>query len=146
MKKLNTAPGPVISALDQGILKQARKLEQWTMLLRNELPPECDGHYHVASFHDNTLVIVTDSPVWTTRLRQLGPLIIQTLKNKVLLNLQHVRIISRHGPTVSNYDPPVVKHELSPQASRQIEQTAAYIQDKPLKDALLKIARHGRKK
>ena len=137
---------PLKNAVDPGVLAQAQKLERWTMLLRSELPPECDGHYHVASIHDSTLVIVTDSPVWTTRLRQLGPLILQTLKNKVSQNLQHVRIISRHGPAVSSYKPPAVKHELSPQSSRHIEQTAGYIQDKPLKDALLKIARHGHKK
>lgn len=137
---------PLNNALDPVILAQTRKLEHLTMLLRNELPPECDGHYHVAAIHDGTLVIVTDSPVWTTRLRQLGPLILQTLKNKVPYSLQHVRIISRHGPVVSIYEPPVVKHELSQQSSQHIAQTAAYIKDKPLKEALLKISRHGQKK
>lgn len=134
------------NALDPRILAQARKLEKLTMLLRNALPPECDGHYHVAAIHNDTLVIVTDSPVWTTRCRQLGPLILQTLKNKVPPILQHVRIISRHGPVVSTHEPAVVKHELSQQSSQHIAQTAAYIKDKPLKEALLKISRHGQKK
>lgn len=116
------------------------------MLLRTELPPECDGHYHAAAIHDSTLVIVTDSPVWTTRLRQLGPLILQTLKNKTPQVLHHVRIISRHGPVVSTYETPVVKRELSEQSRHQIAQTAQYIKDKPLKDALLSIARRGQKK
>lgn len=139
MKKLN-------NALDPAILGQVRKLESMTMQLRTELPPECDNHYHVAAIHDSTLVIVTDSPVWTTRLRQLSPLILLTLNNKAHQNLQHVRIISRHGPVVSTYEPALVKHELSQQSSQHISQTAAYIKDKPLKDALLKIARHGDKK
>jgi hypothetical protein len=137
---------PLNNALDPVILAQTRKLEHLTMLLRNKLPPECDGHYHVAAIHNSTLVIVTDSPVWTTRLRQLGPLILQTLKKKVPYSLQHVRIISRHGPAVSIYETPVVKHELSQQSSQHIAQTAAYIKDKPLKEALLKISRHGQKK
>jgi hypothetical protein len=139
MKQLN-------KALDPNILAHSRKLEQLTMLLRNALPPECDGHYHAAAVHDSTLVIVTDSPVWTTRLRQLGPQILQLLKNKTPQNLQHVRIISRQGPAVSNHEPPVVKHEISQQSSQHIAQTADYIKDKPLKEALLKIARHGQKK
>lgn len=139
MKQLN-------NALDPGILAHARKLERLTMLLRKELPPECDGHYHAAAIHDGTLVIVTDSPVWTTRLRQLGPQILQLLKNKTPQNLQHVRIISRHGPAVSNHEPPVVKRELSQQSSQYIAQTASYIKDKPLKEALLKISRHAQKK
>ena len=139
MKQLN-------NALDPGILAHARKLERLTMLLRNELPPECDGHYHAAAIHDNTLVIVTDSPVWTTRLRQLGPKILQLLKNKTPRSLQHVRIISRQGPAVSNHEPPVIKRELSQTSSQHIAQTASYIEDKPLKKALLKISRHGQKK
>ena len=139
MKQLNTA-------LDPTILAKARKLEHLTTLLRNELPPECDGHYQVAAIHDRTLVVVTDSPVWTTRLRQLGPLILQILENKTPQNLQHVRIISRHGPTISNHEPPTVKHELSQQSSQLIAQTASYIKDKPLQKALLKISRHGKKK
>lgn len=139
MKKLN-------NALNPSILGQTQKLEHLTMLLRNSLPPECDGHYHVAATHGPTLVIITDSPVWTTRLRQLGPLILQTMQENVPLKLQHVRIISRHGPVISTYQPPVVKHELSQQSSRHIAQTAEYIKDKPLKNALLKIARHGQKK
>ena len=139
MKQLN-------NALDPGILAHARKLERLTMLLRKELPPECDGHYHAAAIHDSTLVIVTDSPVWTTRLRQLGPQILQLLKNKTPQNLQHVRIISRHGPAVSHHEPPVIQHELSPQSSQLIAQTASYIKDKPLKEALLKMSRHAQKK
>ncbi len=139
MKQLN-------NMLDPKILAQVRKLEQLTMLLRNALPPECDGHYHVAAIHNNTITIVTDSPVWTTRCRQLGPLILQTLKNKAPQNLQHVRIISRHGPVVSTHEPPVVKHKLSQQSSQLIAQTAAYVKDKPLKEALLKMSRHSQKK
>ena len=139
MKQLN-------NALNPSILAQSRKLERLTMLLRNELPPECDGHYHAAAIHDNTLVIVTDSPVWTTRLRQLGPKILQLLKNKIPQSLQHVRIISRQGPAVSNHKPPVVKRELSQQSSQHIAQTASYIKDESLKKALLQISRHGQKK
>ncbi len=139
MKQLN-------NVLDPAILAHSRKLDQLTMLLRNALPPECDGHYHAAAIHDNTLVIVTDSPVWTTRLRQLGPQILQLLKNKTPRKLQHVRIISRQGPAVSNHQPPVIKRELSQQSCQYIAQTANYIKDKALKDALLKIAQHGQKK
>ena len=139
MKQLN-------DALNLGILAQTQKLDHLTMLLRTQLPPECDGHYDVAAIHGSTLVIVTDSPVWTTRLRQLGPLILQSLENKTAQYFQHVRIISRHGPVVSNYELPVVKRELSQQSRHQITQAAKYIKDKPLKEALLKIAQHGKKK
>lgn len=132
--------------LDTRLVARTRSLEQLNLQLRNALPPECDGHYNVAAIHDRTVVIVTDSPVWTTRLRQLGPLILETLAGKTRQQLQHVRIISRHGPVVSDYKPPVVKRELSQQSSEQIAQTASYINDEHLRDALLKISRHAKKK
>ena len=138
MKQLNNTLSPAI-------LAQAKKLERLTMLLRNGLPPECDGHYQAATIHDGTFVIVTDSPVWTTRLRQLGPQILQLLENKTPEKIQHIRVITRHGPTVSNHKPAVIKRELSQQASRHIAQTAEYINDKSLKDALIKISKRGKK-
>lgn len=136
---------PFNAQLDSALLARTRTLAQLTMLLRQSLPPECDGHYNVAAIRDRTLVIVTDSPVWTTRLRQLGNFILQTLTGKTRQPLQHVRIISRHGPVISDYEQPVVKRELSQQSGRQITQTASYINNEPLRKALLKIARRARK-
>lgn len=136
---------PFNAQLDSRLLARTRTLSQLTLLLRNALPPECDGHYNVAAIHDRTVIIVSDSPVWTTRLRQLGTSILQTLAGKTRQPLQHVRIISRHGPVVSDYKQPVVKRQLSQQSGRQITQTASYINDKSLRDALLKIARRSKK-
>lgn len=131
--------------LDSGLKAQARKLEKLTLTLKQHLPPECDGHYYVTNIHENTVVIITDSPVWTTRLRQLGPLILQSLSGHSAHPLHHVRISSRLGPVIERPTVTKVQRSLSRRSSDQIAQTASYIGDSKLKNALLKISRHRKK-
>ena len=128
---------------------RARELRRLTSLLRSELPPESDGHYHVANIQGRTLVIMTDSPVWTTRLRQLGPRILSVLKDRGGKNLQHIRVFSRPGrsPTVKPPAPPKAAPEpISPESSRLISQTASFIDDEGLRGALLRLARRASEK
>jgi hypothetical protein len=115
-------------------------------VLRGELPPESDGHYHVANIHDRTLVIMTDSPVWTTRLRQLGPRILTILQNSGRKNLLHIRVFSRPARSPVARPPESVKTKpkhISLQSSRLLNQAASTIADEGLREALLKLARHA---
>ena len=131
------------SRLDDSLRKRAQELGRLTSLLRSELPPESDGHYHVANIRDRTLVIMTDSPVWTTRLRQLGPSILKILENNGKKNLLHVRVFSRPSQTVdSKPKQPVRKppKRLSRQSSQLINQAASYIDDDDLRQALFRLA------
>jgi hypothetical protein len=133
------------SKLDQSLIKRARELEQLTSLLRSELPPECDGHYHVANIRDRTCVIITDSPVWTTRLRQLGPRILAVLQNGGRKDLLHLQVSSRPVQSSTAKAPEIPKtrpRQISPQSSRLLNQTASFIEDEGLRDALLKLASH----
>lgn len=134
------------SRLDGSLSKRAQELGYLTSLLRSELPPESDGHYHVANIHDRTVVIMTDSPVWTTRLRQLGPSILTILQNSGKQHLLHIRVFSR--PTQSAPARPPQKNRTEPrqisrQSSQLISQTAAFIEDDGLREALLKLAKHS---
>lgn len=128
--------------LDPKIRQTAKKLSKYTWLLKNALPPECMGHFNVANILNKTIVIVADSPVWTTRLRQLGPTILEAMKKQSPEALHHVKIITRHGPKVDKHDPHITKRELSAEAGQLIEQTASYLNDEQLSDALLKLSRH----
>ena len=133
------------SRLDGTLKKRARELGRLTALLRGELPPESDGHYHVANIRGNTLIIMTDSPVWTTRIRQLGPKILAVLQNSGGTKMQHVRVFSRPGKSVTIQPPPPEtkpKH-LSARSGQLISQTASFIDDDGLRDALLKLARRA---
>lgn len=115
-------------------------------MLRGELPPETDGHYHVANIQGRTLVIMTDSPVWTTRLRQLGPRILTILQNSGRKNLLHIRVFSRPARSPVARPPESVKTKpkhISLQSSRLLNQAASTIGDEGLREALLKLARHA---
>ena len=134
------------SRLDASLRKRAQELRRLTALLRSELPTEIDGHYHVANIHDRTLVIMTDSPVWTTRLRQLGPGILTILQNNGRKNLLHIRVFSRPAQKPVAKPPQSVKtkpKQISPQSSQLLSQTASFIGDDGLRAALLKLARHA---
>lgn len=132
--------------LNPSLVSKSDELERLTSLLSGELPRETGGHYHVAGIHDSTLVIITDSPVWTTRLRQLGPAIINILAEQAEKSIQHVRIISRRGAIKSPYQAnPIVDRVLSEESGQLLSQTAEYIQDNELKNALLKLSGRSNK-
>ena len=128
--------------LDPKIRQTALKLTKYTQMLKNALPPECENHFNVAKVLNKTIVIVADSPVWTTRLRQLGQLILETMKNQSHEDLHHIKIITRHGPVADNHDSKHIKRQLSSTAGNIIEQTASYLEDEQLSNALLKLSKH----
>lgn len=127
--------------LNPALVSKSHDLERLTALLNGELPRETSGHYHVAGIDNSTLVIITDSPVWTTRLRQLGPSIIEILAERAAKNVNHVRIVSRRGSIKTPYQPnQTVNRILSAKSGQHLSQTAEYIQDNELKNALLKLS------
>ncbi len=134
------------SRLDDSLRKRANELGRLTTLLRSELPPESDGHYQVANIRDRTLVILTDSPVWTTKLRQLGPRILTILQNNGNKNVLHIRVISRpeHSAAIKASERVVSKpRQISHQATELLKQTASYIENEGLREALKQLARHA---
>jgi len=89
---------------------------------------------------------MTDSPVWTTRLRQLGPRILTILQNSGRKNLLHIRVFSRPAQSPVAKPPGSVKTKpktISRQSSLLLNQTASFIGDDGLREALLKLARHA---
>lgn len=134
------------SQLNPALVSKAHYLKELTMVLNGILPPETCGHYHVANIDNSTLVVITDSPVWTTRLRQLAPMIIETLSNAPEKRFQHVRIISRHGSiTAPAQVRPTINRIFSEAAAQQMAQTAKHIKDDELKSALLKFSKRSKK-
>lgn len=134
------------SRLDSSLRKRADELRRLTSLLRSELPPQCDGHFHVANIRDRTLVIITDSPVWTTRLRQLGPQILTLLQNSGRKNLLHIRVSSRpvqSPPVKAPQETKTTGRQISPQSCKLINQAASFVDDDGLRTALQNLARHA---
>ena len=71
---------PLNEQIDPEFMIQAKKLAQYTQLLQKILPIECRNHVQVANIRNQNLMLITDSPVWTTRLRQLCPQILQFIR------------------------------------------------------------------
>jgi hypothetical protein len=137
------------SQLDPALLARSKRYEKLTLLLRQHLPPECDSHYSVTGIQQQELVIMADSPVWATRLRQLAPQIVEIARQQ-LTQLQHVQIKTHFktttGPsTTSPARTTAPKRHLSQSACQQITSAASGITDEGLKNALLKLARHQQK-
>lgn len=135
---------------------QARKLTFYTGLLREVLPVECIDHVQVANVRDQNLMLITDSPVWTTRLRQLSPQILQHIRehspkysNQSDSNavIHHVQISTRYQSSSEEAAASAAsKHRQPPSVSNKtaeiLKQSADSISDPRLKKALLNIASH----
>ena len=105
---------PINEQINPNFVIQAQKLSRYTQLLRNILPIECHNHVQVANIRNHSLMLITDSPVWTTRLRQLSPQILQFIRentqnvdNKASTMqdnevIHHVQISTRYHTAASN--------------------------------------------
>lgn len=154
---------PFNEQIDPKFVIQAKKLAQYTQLLHQILPIECRNHVEVANIRNQNLMLITDSPVWTTRLRQLNPQILQFIRenstntdtgdNKTQI-IHHIQISTRYNANKTNH---VGAHQqqLSPEKENQrphiseksaalLSQSANSIDHQPLKTALLRVASHGK--
>ena len=101
-------------------------------------------------------MLITDSPVWTTRLRQLSPQILDfirknTKKTDELHSIHHIQISTRYhstadGPAKSSTNKKHSLPSISDKTSELLLQSANSIDDPKLKNALLRIAGHNKHK
>jgi hypothetical protein len=155
MKQINEQINPVF-------LQQTQKLTQFNKILRAVLPAECLNHVKVANIRNQTLMLITDSPVWTTRLRQLSPQILQFVqKNMPVPNaeretqgdeakvIHHLRISTRYQTkdksVASQQKKSRRKLHVSKKTAELLSQTADNLEDDQLKTALSKLAAHATK-
>ena len=122
-------------------------------LLQNILPVECRTHVQVANIRNQNLMLITDSPVWTTRLRQLSPQILKYIQENAASNkkteiIHHVQISTRYhspgGTETTTAVKPQHDLQISDKTALLLTQSANSFSHQPLKTALLKIARHSR--
>ena len=144
---------PINEQINPTFLIQAKKLSQFMRLLHNILPIECRNHVQVANIRNQNLMLITDSPVWTTRLRQLSPQILQYIQenapsseNKQIIH--HIQISTRYHSTNNSSQTESRKNVQQPKISEKtanlLSQSANSISHKQLKKSLLKIASHSK--
>ncbi|MDT8282520.1 MAG: DciA family protein [Gammaproteobacteria bacterium] len=145
-----------IEQINPNFIIQAKKLGRLTKLVHSILPVECHGHVTVGGIRDQNLMLITDSPVWTTRLRQLSPQILQHISSNMTgmgdtQTIHHVQINTRyHASAVEKQQLQTGKHRHRPQISEKsalmLSQSANSITHQKLKTALLKLASHSKAK
>ena len=146
---------PINEQINPNFVIQAKKLAKYTQLLHVILPIECRNHVQVANIRNQNLILITDSPVWTTRLRQLSPQILKFIRetspefdnNQII---HHIQITTRYHSSLTEPQPAAEPKRHKPQISKQtaelLAQSANSINHSQLKTALLRIASHGNKK
>ena len=146
---------PINEQINPNILLQAKKLSKFTHLLHKILPIECRNHVQVANIRNQNLMLITDSPVWTTRLRQLSPQILQYIQENSKDSgqsqiIHHVQISTRYHSTDNDTPSTAAKKnlhkpEISEKTATLLSQSADSISHQQLKKALLRIASHSKK-
>jgi len=146
---------PLNEQFNVDYVKQAKKLTEFKQLLSNILPIECLKHVEVANIRNQNLMLITDSPVWTTRLRQLSPQILDFIhknaqKGKNLEIIHHVQISTRYltAAETQSQDTKSIKQKpmpISQKTAELLSQSANSINDPQLRQALLRMAKQGNK-
>lgn len=149
---------PINEQISSEIAQQARKLTQYTRILHKVLPIECRNHVQVANIRQQNLILITDSPVWTTRLRQLSPTILQYLRDNSASYLSsesdkpihHIQITTRYSHNENHQqktteNPQPNKPKISEKSAKLLSQSANSIGNEQLKSALLRVASHSKK-
>lgn len=131
----------------KGLLQRAAHNKQLTLILQANLPSPLAGFCQTGELVNDRLTIITTSAVWVAKLRFLLPSLLKQLqahtsfaqvteiKIKISNNLIHKEGKSRPRRVVS----------MSPHSADVIQQTANSINDKDLRESLLRLSRHGNK-
>lgn len=121
-------------------------IERNTRLLRAvrlALPPPLDDHCHHASCKDGVLTLLTDSPVWSSRLRFFAPEIAQALAPRYG-PISTWRFCVRPEASTPDWAAGDARApRLSPQTARHLMETAGAIKDAGLAGALYRLAQAG---
>lgn len=129
----------ISNLLQSKLVKKARDLDKLEHLVHACLPNNCRQHVKIAGIKDKCLVLIVDSPVWSSRIRLYTNNILDLLKQHKLAEAQKIRI--RLSPAEPVKPEQVFeKRHLDERSSKLIEQTADSIDDPALKQALLKLA------
>jgi len=134
----------ISNKLSQRFKKKALELSRLNHAVKISLPLDCHEHMEIADIRNNQLVILTDSPVWQTRLRLYSQTILEALHQHAGIKLNRVVLKLSPKKRVIPEKPPVYR-TISDKNSILIEQTANCVNDPDLQAALLKLSRKTKK-
>jgi len=115
-----------------------------TRTLQEHLPEPLNRHCTVANIQNDSLVLLTDSPVWSSRLRFHAPALLRELERRHAMHL--TKVLIRISPP-EQARPVAVSHkpQMSATTAGLLRQVAASLSDPALGAALYRLARHSKK-
>ena len=127
------------------LLQQSQRLLHLTRTVQEHLPEPLNRHCTVANIHNDSLVLLTDSPVWSSRLRFHAPALLRELKRRHAIQLTGVRI--RVNPP-EQVRPAVTssKAVMSIATAGLLRQVASTLDDPALGAALRRLALNCKKR
>ena len=100
-----------------------------------------DVETSVGSLKNNELTLITAKSTQATHIRYRQRNVISALRRRGL-EVSSLKI--KVQPTFSAIKPGNIERYLTPQTASQLQQTAAYIEDEPLKNALIRLSKRTR--
>ena len=128
------------------LIIEAKRLTQIKILLNQSLDYQIAEHIEVCKVEKNLLILLTDSPVWATRLRYMQQQIIGRLHQYALTkNISKISIKVRPLNLKNQKPKQASRHmALSKSAADQILEETQGISDPKLKAAFERIAKHAK--
>ena len=130
----------ISNIINKKIQFKAKLLEKWTRLIKASLPVSCQDHVNVSDVRDFQLILITDSPAWSARLRLYSKNMIQILEEHTDIKVNRVRI-KLSQPKHLAQKPAIKTRYLNKSSARLIQQTAESINDPDLQQALKNLAK-----
>lgn len=129
------------------LVESCARVERVARLVADQLPEPLARHCRAVNLANGVLTLHSDSPVWTTRLRFIGPRLLESLRRHPELGeVREVRIRSLPAsvlPVVSAHRPLRSSSRLSPAAASHVRDAALAISAPVLRAALLRLARQA---
>lgn len=145
LKNLKTLLKGKNGRLEQ-LLSKAAYLAAAEQALLPLLPPNIERYCQLGNITDHTLILLADNGTVATVLRMYKPTLMQKLTTQQLFaRILHIEIKVRPKTTLYKRmrQAPVRKIELlGAETAKILEEYALSIDDKPLREAMLRIAKH----
>ncbi|HET7313166.1 DUF721 domain-containing protein [Salinisphaera sp.] len=126
------------------ILGRARFLARIRAALLEILPAAAAPQLQVAAYEDYQLRLHVASAAWATRLRYMEPQLTRALAQRMRLQVDGVRIKVR-PVALGPFQAERRARYISAATRCHLEQTAGYIEDRALAEALRRLAAAGRR-
>ncbi|MCW9012701.1 MAG: DUF721 domain-containing protein [Gammaproteobacteria bacterium] len=127
--------------ISKNIQNKAGQLKALNQIIKATVPENCRDHISVAGIRENRLILITDSPVWASRLRLYTQNMLAMLEEHAGIKVHNIQI-RQMQPRVEPDEPVKKSRHLDKETANMIKQSADSISDTGLQQALYHLAQN----